>query len=241
MRIAGEVVHPIHHYLIAGRDAGLDEVERVLSHPQATAQCARFLARAPAPRRAGGRHVHRRGGAPGRATAASPGLPSARAWRPSCTGRGPGRAGGGPSGQPDPVRMAGAAPGSGPTARGPAQDIGRVLGLQRRVARRAGVGPARARPTAGSTSRRSNRGHGGCAWALHVLRRPGGRATSGRGRGAGGPLRAGGDAAQCWAPTPPPGRQPRRADGCGATLARPWRSTAQAGTGRGGLVASQPH
>ena len=43
VRIAGEVVHPIHHHLIAGRDLALDAVECVLSHPQATAQCARFL------------------------------------------------------------------------------------------------------------------------------------------------------------------------------------------------------
>ena len=41
--IAGEVVHPIHHHLIAGRELALGEIERVLSHPQATAQCAGFL------------------------------------------------------------------------------------------------------------------------------------------------------------------------------------------------------
>lgn len=43
VRIAAEVVHPIHHHLIAGRPLELAAVERVLSHPQATAQCARFL------------------------------------------------------------------------------------------------------------------------------------------------------------------------------------------------------
>ena len=43
VRIAAEVLHPIHHCLIAKRELGLDEVERVFSHPQATAQCARFL------------------------------------------------------------------------------------------------------------------------------------------------------------------------------------------------------
>ncbi len=43
VRIAAEVVHPIHHLLLARRTIGLVEVERVLSHPQATAQCARFL------------------------------------------------------------------------------------------------------------------------------------------------------------------------------------------------------
>jgi prephenate dehydratase len=43
VQIAAEVVHPIHHYLLAGGELGLGEVTRVLSHPQATAQCARFL------------------------------------------------------------------------------------------------------------------------------------------------------------------------------------------------------
>lgn len=43
VRIAAEVVHPIHHHLIAGRALELDAIQRVLSHPQATAQCARFL------------------------------------------------------------------------------------------------------------------------------------------------------------------------------------------------------
>jgi prephenate dehydratase len=43
VRIAAEVVHPIHHHLIAGRELALGAVERVFSHPQATAQCARFL------------------------------------------------------------------------------------------------------------------------------------------------------------------------------------------------------
>lgn len=43
VRIAGEVVHPIHHYLLAGSALPLERVERVLSHPQATGQCAHFL------------------------------------------------------------------------------------------------------------------------------------------------------------------------------------------------------
>ena len=43
VRIAGELVHPIHHCLIARHELALGDVERVLSHPQATAQCARFL------------------------------------------------------------------------------------------------------------------------------------------------------------------------------------------------------
>lgn len=41
--IVGEVVHPIRHCLIARHALELDEIETVVSHPQATAQCARFI------------------------------------------------------------------------------------------------------------------------------------------------------------------------------------------------------
>jgi prephenate dehydratase len=43
VQIVAEVVQPIHHCVVAARDLALDEVVRVVSHPQATAQCARFL------------------------------------------------------------------------------------------------------------------------------------------------------------------------------------------------------
>jgi prephenate dehydratase len=43
VRIVAEVVHPIHHCVVAARALDLAEVTRVVSHPQATAQCARFL------------------------------------------------------------------------------------------------------------------------------------------------------------------------------------------------------
>ncbi|MDP8943846.1 MAG: prephenate dehydratase [Actinomycetota bacterium] len=43
VRIAGELVHPIRHCLLARRPVELGRIERVLSHPQAMAQCARFL------------------------------------------------------------------------------------------------------------------------------------------------------------------------------------------------------
>jgi prephenate dehydratase len=43
VRIVAEVVHPIHHCVVAARPLDLADVTRVFSHPQATAQCARFL------------------------------------------------------------------------------------------------------------------------------------------------------------------------------------------------------
>jgi prephenate dehydratase len=41
--IVGEIVRPIRHALIARTELELDEIEVVVSHPQATAQCARFI------------------------------------------------------------------------------------------------------------------------------------------------------------------------------------------------------
>jgi prephenate dehydratase len=41
--IIGETVHPIQHCLIARRPLELEQVQRVVSHPQANAQCARFI------------------------------------------------------------------------------------------------------------------------------------------------------------------------------------------------------
>jgi prephenate dehydratase len=53
VRIAAEVVHPVHHCAVAAQELELDEVTRVVSHPQATAQCQRFLReRLPAAERA---------------------------------------------------------------------------------------------------------------------------------------------------------------------------------------------
>jgi prephenate dehydratase len=43
VRIVAEVVHPIHHCVVAARELELAEVKRVVSHPQATAQCRNFL------------------------------------------------------------------------------------------------------------------------------------------------------------------------------------------------------
>src|SRR5881397_2463274 len=41
--IVGEVVHPIQHCLIARQQLPLEGIERVISHPQANAQCAVFI------------------------------------------------------------------------------------------------------------------------------------------------------------------------------------------------------
>ncbi len=41
--ILGEVVHPIRHCLIARTELELTDIEVVISHPQASAQCARFV------------------------------------------------------------------------------------------------------------------------------------------------------------------------------------------------------
>jgi prephenate dehydratase len=43
VRIAAEVVRPVSHCLIARAGVGMDELTRVISHPQAIAQCAEFL------------------------------------------------------------------------------------------------------------------------------------------------------------------------------------------------------
>jgi prephenate dehydratase len=43
VRIAGEVVLPVRHSLLGAPGASLDAVRTVVSHPQATAQCARWL------------------------------------------------------------------------------------------------------------------------------------------------------------------------------------------------------
>jgi prephenate dehydratase len=43
VEIIGEVVHPIRHCLIARTELELEAVQTVVSHPQATAQCARFI------------------------------------------------------------------------------------------------------------------------------------------------------------------------------------------------------
>ncbi len=43
VRIVAEVVHPVHHCAVAASALALEDAQRVFSHPQATAQCRRFL------------------------------------------------------------------------------------------------------------------------------------------------------------------------------------------------------
>jgi prephenate dehydratase len=43
VRIVAEVVHPVHHCAVAATELALEDAQRVFSHPQATAQCRRFL------------------------------------------------------------------------------------------------------------------------------------------------------------------------------------------------------
>jgi prephenate dehydratase len=43
VQIVGEVIHPIRHCLVARTELELPDIEAVVSHPQATAQCARFI------------------------------------------------------------------------------------------------------------------------------------------------------------------------------------------------------
>lgn len=43
VEITGEVVHPIRHCLLAPEPVALEAIRTVVSHPQATAQCARFI------------------------------------------------------------------------------------------------------------------------------------------------------------------------------------------------------
>ena len=63
VRIAAEVVHPIHHYLIAARPLELGEVDARALPPPGHGAVRALPAREPGRRRAGAGHLHRRGGA----------------------------------------------------------------------------------------------------------------------------------------------------------------------------------
>lgn len=44
-RVQGEIIIPIHHFLLAPRGTKLDDIRQVKSHPQALAQCEHYLRR----------------------------------------------------------------------------------------------------------------------------------------------------------------------------------------------------
>ena len=75
--IAGEHDHPIRNSLIARTELPLERIEVVLSHPQASAQCARFIREELPERHGAGSREHRRGGPRGVGVRASPGPRSA--------------------------------------------------------------------------------------------------------------------------------------------------------------------
>ena len=45
LKIRGELVRDIHHALIVAPGLGVEQIEKIVSHPQASAQCRRWLAR----------------------------------------------------------------------------------------------------------------------------------------------------------------------------------------------------
>ena len=154
VRIVAEVVHPIHHCLIAARRLALGEIERVLSHPQATAQCARFLReRLPGAELVAG-HLHRRGRARWWPRPDEPWAALGRALAAElygCERAGRGRRG--PRRQRDPLRLAGAgAADEPPSADGAATKTSIVFwGFGDESPGCARGGPARARRIARST------------------------------------------------------------------------------------------
>ena len=64
--IVGELRWPVHLHLVAAGPLELGEIRAVVSHPQASGQCGRFLRECAAGRAGGGRALDRRRGAPGR-------------------------------------------------------------------------------------------------------------------------------------------------------------------------------
>ena len=164
--IAGEVVHPIEHCLIAREQLALEQIELVLSHPAGDRPVRAVHPRAPAP-------------APRCARAARPPKPCAP-W-PSTAGGGPRSATAGrrsstsagccwpasrtwPATRPGSCGCAGAHGGHGSGAPGgAAQDRDRVLGRRLGESRVARPLPGRVRRRGRSTSRGSSRDRAGRA------------------------------------------------------------------------------
>ena len=173
VRIVAEVVHPIHHNLIAGPAPRWRDVRKVLSIPHATGQCVRFLdANLPAPsgwrwpppprRCAWSAESDEPWAALGSALAAE--LYGCRVLAADVEDRDDNR-----------TRFVWLAPaGRGrPADRRRGHHLDRVLGLQRRVARRSGVRARRALQRDINLTRIESRPRRVRLGPLHVLRRPG--------------------------------------------------------------------
>ena len=184
VRIAAEVVHPISHCLVAAEPLELADVERVISHPQATAQCAAFLReRLPAAERldvgSTAEAVRQVVGA-GRPWAALASRLAAELYGAEVLAEGV-------EDRPDNrTRFVWLRSDQAPAAlrrRGAAEDVDRLLGRRRRVARLAGAGVGRARGPRGEHDPHRVAAPAGPPRALHVLLRPRGRRGRAGGRG----------------------------------------------------------
>ena len=171
VRIVGEVVHPVRHALIAREPLALEDVRVVLSHPQANAQCARFIraelpgatsSPSPRPPRRCGSSPPARSRGPGR-RARHPGRGRAARRRGPPCGRG------GRPGQRDSLRVAGAGGGGRrPRRRGRAGPPPRRAwsgGAAATSPRAGSCAACRSSPSAGSTSPASSRARAGSASA----------------------------------------------------------------------------
>ena len=139
VRIAAEVIHPIHHCLIAPDGARARATStRVISHPQAIAQCAALPARARCRAPSGVSTASTAEAVRiGRRARRALGRDRRRAWPPSSTAATVLAEGvEDHARQPDALRLAGARRRRAARPRRD-QDLDRVLGLQRRVAGRA--------------------------------------------------------------------------------------------------------
>ena len=162
VQIVGEVVHPITHTLIAKTQLPLERIERVLSHPQASAQCARFLRERLSDAEVMGAPVHRGRRADRGRERAAVGRARQSHLGAAVRLRGAGGRRRGHTRERDPLRLARAEPATAanrPVADGRAliQDLDRLLGTARPPGR-AGRRPAGVRRPARSTSARSSRG-----------------------------------------------------------------------------------
>ena len=203
VRIVAEVVRPITHCLIARDGVALDDVARVLSHPQALAQCARFLhERLPRART----EVSGSTAEAVRTAVASNEPLAAIGTRLAAELYGGTVLAEGVEDRPDNLtRFVWLAPAGTAAARPADEDVGRVLGLQRRVAGRARGRAARAGRPRREPDEDRVAAAAGAARPLHVLRGPRRRRRGPpRARRARRRSRSAWKRSRCSAPTGPP-------------------------------------